>query len=249
MGQTALEREPEKKPCGDCHGASQVSFCSDMDDAEFRRLVEPLCRSSVPAATTLFHEGDAADNLFSIAQGAVKLYKLLADGRRQIIGFSFEGDLFGLAIEGRYAYAAETVTRTQLCRFPYRSLVTLMQGEPRLERKMFCLTVRELVAAQAQMLLLGRMTARERLASLLMGLSRRAVMHGRPASLVTLPMSRADIADFLGLTIETVSRTFTQFKREGLIAIPDPGQVVLVGEGSLRGLAEGADLSGNGSGG
>jgi len=102
------------------------------------------------------------------------------------------------------------------------------------------MTVKDLVAAQEQMLLLGRKTAREKVATFLMKLSRRAEQRGLPPSPISLPMSRADIADYLGLTIETVSRTFTQLKREDIIGLPDSGHVVLTDAEGLRELAEGA---------
>jgi CRP/FNR family transcriptional regulator len=115
----------------------------------------------------------------------------------------------------------------------------MMDEFPRLERKMFTMTVKDLVAAQEQMLLLGRKTAKEKVATFLLKLARRAAQQGHPPSPVALPMSRADIADYLGLTIETVSRTFTQLKREGIIGLPDAGRVILTDECGLKELAEG----------
>jgi CRP/FNR family transcriptional regulator, anaerobic regulatory protein len=227
-------------PCRNCDVVREIAFCADLATDEIKRLATARCHAQLPAAFTVFREGDTADHVYSISNGAVKLYKLMSDGRRQIIGFLFSGDLFGLAMEGGYAYTAETVTPTQLCRFGHRKLELLLAEIPRLERKMFSMAVKDLVAAQEQMLLLGRKTAKEKVASFLLRLSRRAQVQGLPESPIALPMSRADIADYLGLTIETVSRTFTQLKREEIIGLPASGHVVLVDPPRLKELAEGA---------
>jgi len=225
--------------CRNCDVVREIAFCADLSQDEIKRLATVRCHAQLPPNFTVFREGDAADHVYSISGGAVKLYKLLSDGRRQIIGFLFSGDLFGLGLDGGYAYTAETLTQTQLCRFTHRRLDSLRGEMPRLERRLFSMTVKDLVAAQEQMLLLGRKTAREKVASFLLKLSRRAVEQGLPASPVALPMSRADIADYLGLTIETVSRTFTQLKRDGVIGLPDSGHVLLLDGWRLKETAEG----------
>lgn len=226
--------------CRNCDVVRELAFCADLSPDEIKRLASVRCHTHLPGNYSVFREGDAADHLYSISTGAVKLYKLLSDGRRQIIGFLFSGDMFGLGLDGTYCYTAETLVPSQLCRFTHRRLDTMLGEFPRLERKMYSMTVKDLVSAQEQMLLLGRKTAKEKVATFLFKLSRRAMQQNLPASPLTLPMSRADIADYLGLTIETVSRTFTQLKREGIIGLPDSGHVVLTDEDGLRELAEGA---------
>ncbi len=227
-------------PCRNCDVVRELAFCADLTADEIRKLATVRCHTQLPANITVFREGDAADHVYSISSGAVKLYKLLSDGRRQVIGFLFSGDMFGLAVDGGYAYTAETLTPTQLCRFTYRRLDSALGEIPRLERKLFAMTVKDLVAAQEQMLLLGRKTAKEKLATFLLTLSRQAEAQGHPPSPLALPMSRADIADYLGLTIETVSRVFTQLKRDGAIGLPDAGHVVLLTPEGLKDLAEGS---------
>jgi CRP/FNR family transcriptional regulator len=226
--------------CRNCDIVREIAFCADLSHDEVKRLATVRCHAALPANFTIFREGDPVDHVYSISTGTVKLYKLMPDGRRQIIGFLFSGELFGLGVDGGYAYTAETVTQTQLCRFTHRKLDVLMGEIPRLERRMFSMAVKDLVSAQEQMLLLGRKTAREKVASFLIKLSNRQGQSGLPASPVALPMSRADIADYLGLTIETVSRTFTQLKRDGIIGLPASGHVVLVDAGALKELAEGS---------
>lgn len=229
-------------PCRNCDVVREIAFCADLAHDEIKRLATVRCHAQLPPAFTVFREGDPADHVYSISAGAVKLYKLMSDGRRQIIGFLFAGDMFGLGLDGGYVYTAETVTSTQLCRFTHRKLESLLVEIPKLERRMFSRAVKDLVAAQEQMLLLGRKTAKEKVATFLLKLSRRAEQQGLSASPVALPMSRADIADYLGLTIETVSRTFTQLKREGVIGLPASGHVILVDAAALKDLAEGATV-------
>jgi len=231
--------DPAAPPCRNCDVVKELAFCADLTHDEIKRLATVRCYATLPAAFTVFREGDSADHVYSISSGAVKLYKLMSDGRRQIIGFLFSGDMFGLGLDGGYVYTAETLIPANLCRFTHRKLDNMMGELPKLERRMFTMTVKDLVAAQEQMLLLGRKTAKEKLATFLLKLSRRAQQAGQPASPVALPMSRADIADYLGLTIETVSRVFTQLKREGIIGLPDSGHATVLDEQGLRELAEG----------
>ncbi len=226
--------------CRNCDIVREIAFCADLSHDEVKRLATVRCHAALPASYTVFREGDLVDNVYSISNGAVKLYKLLPDGRRQIIGFLFSGDIFGLGTDDGYCYTAETITPTQLCRFGHRKLDSLMEAIPRLERRMFSMAVRDLVAAQEQMLLLGRKTAREKVATFLVKLAQRAAKIGHSPSEVALPMSRADIADYLGLTIETVSRTFTQLKRDNIIGLPASGHCLLNDWQALKEMAEGA---------
>lgn len=182
----------------------------------------------------LFAEGDAADAVFRVVDGVIRLYKLLPDGRRQIIGFLQAGDMVGLAFAARYLYSAETVTATTVQRIARGQLDALLDAQPALARRLLSVTTSELVAAQDQMLLLGRKTALEKLASFLLALSRRSA--GNRA--IALPMSRGDIADYLGLTTETVSRGFTKLKTGRLIRILDGGKVELLDRDALADLAD-----------
>lgn len=236
------ERERCEAPvgyCTHCDLGSQ-SFCAGLSTEQFRRFMSVLGQSSIEANTTIFREGDVAQHLYSITQGAVKLYKLLSDGRRQIIAFCFPGDFFGLSINGNYVYTAEAMLPVMVCRFPRRKLDALFAELPMLEKRLLGATTQELAAAHDQMVLLGRKTARERVASFLVMLCRRLSPRGDRLQLITLPMGRSDIADFLGLTIETVSRTLTGFRREGLITLPDANHVMIRQLEALSLIAEGA---------
>lgn len=224
--------------CAHCF-VGDAAFCSGLQPSDVERLSAIVAQVQMPAAATVFEEGQPADFMFSIASGSVKLYKLLADGRRQITAFLFPGEFFGLAVGGGYAYTAEAMTPALLCRFPRRKLDLLLEFAPRIEKRLLGLAINELAAAHEQMLLLGRKTAREKVATFLMMLSRRAERRGLPASPIALPMGRTDVADYLGLTIETVSRTLTQFRREGVIALPDAGHAELLAPQQLCCIAEG----------
>jgi CRP/FNR family transcriptional regulator len=170
----------------------------------------------------------------------VKLYKLLPDGRRQITGFAHRGDFLGLAVSKSYAFSAEALGPVRFCRFSRASLHSVLDDFPAMEKRLLDFASNELVAAQEQMLLLGRKTARERVASFLLNQEARlaACEHETPKTMI-LAMNRGDIADYLGLTIETVSRTFTRLKNEGLIGIPATDKVQLLDHAGLADLADG----------
>jgi CRP/FNR family transcriptional regulator len=168
----------------------------------------------------------------------VKLFKLLPDGRQQITGFAGAGHFLGLAVSQNYAFSAEAIEDVQLCRFSRPKMRRLLDDLPALEHRLLECACNELVAAQEQMLLLGRKTAAERVASFLVARSRDLHPCGH-ASQVHLPMTRGEIADYVGLTIETVSRTFSRFRTEKRIATPSADEVILLDRDWLEDLASG----------
>ncbi|MBT5415601.1 MAG: helix-turn-helix domain-containing protein [Rhodospirillaceae bacterium] len=216
-----VDREGGVSPCAACP-IREIAVCGALQSDELGALAEILDGIAVEAGSAIFYEGDPARHVFNVTTGAVRLSRLLPDGRRQITGFLFPGDFLGLAYDETYTYTAEPIERSALCRFPRASFETLLDGHPRMERRLLGLASNELATAQDQMVLLGRKTAREKLASFLITLSRRAERRGQGANPVHVPMTRTDIADYLGLTIETVSRTFTALRKAGLIEqLPD----------------------------
>jgi CRP/FNR family transcriptional regulator len=224
--------------CG-CCDLEDGAFCAGLSDEGLRGLKAIRGNQRVEAQQTIFREGDRAENAYAMVTGTVKLSKLMSDGRRQVVGFLFPGDFFGFAPGGTYGVSAETITPSALCRFSEGRLEALLERSPELERRLLRRMVMELSFAQEQMLLLGRMTAREKLAHFLMMLSRRAEARGDPQSPIAVPMSRLDMADYLGLTIETVSRTLTAMKKDGLIALPTSALVELTNRDALRRIADG----------
>jgi CRP/FNR family transcriptional regulator len=229
--------------CAACE-ARPFSVCNAIDARDLERLATLAIGLSVDAGRTFIEEGDPAEHFFNVTSGTAKLFKLLPDGRRQITGFATMGTFLGLAVSSTYAFGAEAVEPMRVCRFARAKLRALLDDFPAMEKRLLEVASNELVAAQEQMLLLGRKTARERLASFLAARtgcgSNGAVPCGtRPPSKVTLPMTRSDIADYLGLTIETVSRTLTRFKAERLIDIPSAAEIVIRDHTALSSLATG----------
>jgi len=224
--------------CGAC-AVRCLTVCAAMEAEELRRLADISAAQRLDGGQIIFAEGDGADAMFNVTVGTVKLYKLLPDGRRQITGFLSTGDFLGLSINESYAYSAETVTATTLCRFPRRKMEGLLDEFPRMQRRLFSMATNELAAAQDQMLLLGRKTAKEKICSFLLMMSQRAARRGHKDNPVLVPMSRADIADYLGLTTETVSRTFTQLKTSGVISLQEGNKVLVADIDALFDLAEG----------
>lgn len=161
-------------PVCQCCELEDGAFCAGLTEEGARSL--RAIRGNVRLTTndTVFREGDRADHIYSIVSGAVKLSKLMFDGRRQIIGFLFPGDFFGFSPDGLYGYTAEVITPAALCRFSETRLKALIEKTPELQHRLLHRMVMELAFAQEQMLLLGRMTAREKIAHFLLMLSRRA---------------------------------------------------------------------------
>lgn len=195
--------------------------------------------SSYDRDQTIFTEGDPALSVRIITAGMVRIVRLLADGRRQIIGFLQPGDMLGLALAGNYLYSAEAVTPVTLRRLTRSQLDALLERDPDLRKRLLAATATELQVAQDQMVLLGRKTAVERLASFLLAQAKRRTPEPEDHCRVELPMTRADMADFLGLTTETVSRAVTKLKTTRLIRLVYGNAVELLNIAALTDLAEG----------
>lgn len=186
----------------------------------------------------LFFEGDDADSVFEVVSGTLRLYKVLIDGRRQIIGFVSGGRLLGIAPQRQYLCSAEAVTPLTVRRYKRPAFERRIDEEPGLARRILAELSDELCMAQDQMLLLGRKSATEKVASFLLSLA--TGQDGDVAAHIDLPMGRGDIADYLGLTVETVSRTFTKLRNDGLIALPSPNSVEVLDAEQLEEVAAGA---------
>lgn len=230
--------KPDAQPCAAC-AARVLSVCDAVDGRDLHRLAALTRPLEVEAHRTFVAAGEPADYLFNITEGVVKVYRLLPDGRQQVTGFLFQGDFLGLSPENPYAFSAEAVTHVRYCRFRREALYQLLEDFPKVEKRLLAIASNELAASQEQIVLLGRKTARERLASFLLMVSRRMVRLGKREDVIALPMTRLDIADYLGLTVETVSRVFTQFRKEGLIELPKIGSARLKNYKALVQLSEG----------
>jgi CRP/FNR family nitrogen fixation transcriptional regulator len=181
----------------------------------------------------LFTEGDACSFFYKVVSGTVRTGKLLVDGRRQIDAFHLTGDVFGLESGGHHHSTAEAVDDVVVIAYSRSIFASLVHDHPVLGEQLISSTLTSLDRAHAHIILLGRKTALERMASFLLDMTRRRVGTDR----VVLPMQRTDIADHLGLTIETVSRTLTQMVRHGLIRLSEAGRtVILVDRARLQAL-------------
>ncbi len=225
-------------PCAAC-SVRDLSICGVLDETDLRKMAAIAHNLRFSPHDPIIDEGESANFLFNITGGTVRLYKLLPDGRRQVTGFLTSGDFLGIALNENYAYSAEAVDDVTVCRFVRGKLENLLDELPHLEKRLLGLASNELVQAQDQMVLLGRKTAKEKVVSFLLALSRRQEEVGGVATPVMLPMSRADIADYLGLTTETVSRTFSSLKRSQAIRIEEGGKVALPDFEALETIAEG----------
>jgi CRP/FNR family transcriptional regulator len=225
------------EPCQSC-AVRALSVCSALRRDEMAGLAGIVGQGRYPHGATIMMEGEPADLQFNIIQGTVKIYRLLPDGRRQVTGFLMGGDFLGLALSDTNPYSAEAVGDVTLCRLPRRRFEQLIDEFPQLERRMLVNASNELFAAQDQMLLLGRKTAREKVATFLLTMARRAAARGRPDDALILAMSRTDIGDYLGLTIETVSRTLTQLRRDGVVELQGASHVAIIDRDALETAAE-----------
>jgi len=228
-------------PCAAC-AARQLAFCNVVEGEDLNRLLDILSETKRDAGHALFYEGDAATHVYNVTEGVVRVSKMLPDGRRQITGFLFPGDFLGLSHDDAYAYTAEAITPVRLCRFGRERLIGLFNELPQLERRLLGMAVDELAAAQDQILLLGRKTARERVVSFFSHVSKQARRRGESGNPIHLPMSRVDIADYLGLTIETVSRTITKLVKDGVIELPTSTKVVFKDRDAFEAIELGEEL-------
>jgi CRP-like cAMP-binding protein len=207
-----------------------AGFESSLAHAQLRR---------VEAKEFLFAEGDHISCVYRIETGAIALYKVLADGRRQVMGFAYAGDIVGLGLDEECTINAQAVKPTRVRCLPVSSLRELATRDPSFGFKLYEAMARELAATRDLMLTTGQRSAMERVASFLLALSRRNQRNVGDPALFELPMTRTDIGDFLGLTIETVSRTFTKLKSMRLIELPHSNEVHLLDIAELARMAGG----------
>ena len=215
-GTGAVTAAAQDFPCKHCD-VRDKAICKVLDYAELRQLNRISTAVKLEPGGTVFYEGDDSTYLFNVVRGSIRLSKLLPDGRRQVTGFLFPGDFLGLSIAGVYPYTAEALAATELCRFERASLTRLLDSFPKLEHQLLSLASNELAQAQDHIMVLGRKTATERVASVLLKLVDRIGRKANGGCSLDLPMTRSDLADYTGLTTETVSRTLSQLKKQGVI--------------------------------
>jgi len=177
---------------------------------------------SFPRNAEIYGENEPADYLYKVVSGTVRTYKILNDGRRQIGAFYLPGDVFGLEVDDEHQFSAEAISDAKVLVIKRSALVALANRDGDVARQLWSFTARELKRVQDHVLLLIK-SAQQRVACFLLEMAERLA----GAETVELPMSRQDIADYLGLTIETISRTLTQLEAEAAIALPTSRRIVL----------------------
>lgn len=216
------------------------------DQEALETTIAPIASTAPTAAETrlkpggyLYFEGDDVEWLYQVTSGVVRLSRLLADGRRQVIAFGYPGDIIGFPSGGLHHTDCESLTSARLQPFR-RSHLESGRGEPELHSALLQAALREISAMQDHFMMLGRKSATEKVASFLCVLEERVGEDLGAFRQITLPMTRADIADFLGLTTETVSRTFTRLRKSKIIAIDNNHTIIIQKPTALLSLSLGA---------
>lgn len=241
VGMTAMTAHDIKIQCDSC-AIRHKAICAALSEGELHELNRLARRRLVPAGQTIAGDDDVI--FANIVSGVVKLTRTLADGRQQIVGLQFPPDFLGRIYTDNTPYFAEAATDVELCSFPRAGFEVLLKRFPDLEHRLLEKTLDELDAARDWMVLLGRKTAQEKVASLLLLIARRSrdigCHHSQTLASIhfRLPLTRADIADYLGLTLETVSRQMTRLKMQGTIELFDNRDIVIPDIGALEEAAE-----------
>ena len=217
------------------------AVCSQSSPEELVELDAAKYYTDYKPGQEIVGEGEPTKALGSVVSGVVALHKTLEDGRRQMVGLLFPSDFIGRPLRPVAPYDAVAVTPVKMCMFHRDRFERILDGSKNLEHRLLQMTLDELDAARDWMLLLGRKTARERLASFLMIVAKRQVQLEQceltDGMRIDIPLTREAIAEFLGLTIETVSRQFTALRKQGVLAIPDRRHADLTDLSALREMA------------
>ena len=212
-----------KHPAAALRHAPHLAKPAQADAIELMGVVMPFARNS-----EIYGENEPADYLYKVVSGTVRTYKVLVDGRRQIGAFHLPGDMFGFESGDEHTFSAEAITDCKILVIRRSAVITLAARDNDVAQQMWALTARELQRVQDHIMVLIK-SAQERVASFLLEMAGRAAGGGA----VELPMSRQDIADYLGLTIETVSRTLTQLEKTAAIELPTSRRIVLRNRSAL----------------
>lgn len=217
--------------------ARHRGVCGALDSDQLVSLARTSTKKTLRTGSELIGDAQSIEGYSNILSGVVKLTKCLPDGREQIVGLQFAPDFLGRPFQTESAITAQAATNVVLCSFPKRTVESLIAQSPKLEHRLLEQTLRELDEARSWMLTLGRKNALEKVASYLLLISSYINPPVQPTSqeiAFDLPMSRVEIADFLGLTIETVSRQLTKLRVDGIIEVSHNRHIVVAHPGRLR---------------
>ncbi len=200
----------------------EKSICADLSDEEMRAVSQTMAHLSVKEAQVLFTEGDESKFLYVVISGCFRMVRVMDDGRRQIVGFVFPGDFLGMGDVSANTYSAEALEPSLVCRFSNAFLAQMSERHPNIKNRLIAKGHTELHKAQDHIMILGKQSAEERVQAFFHMLTRQF-----KSKELYLPMSRQDIADYLGLRLETLSRTLSKLKQAGKLLRVD-GRVVEV---------------------
>jgi CRP/FNR family transcriptional regulator len=223
-------------PAGDL-GHDCTAALPPASEPSIRALFATQAVERFAPPRAIFWEGDAAIDVFYLLEGCVRVHRTLQDGRRAILGFIRAGGLLGVSFQDSYLFTAEAITPARLRRLPRRRFLTLVDESSNLRPKLHAEICSETTAAQDQIICLGRTGADQRVANFLLKLPRHSCSDPGSPEEIEIPFGRLDITDYLGLTVETVSREISKLKRKGVIATSGPHKIRLLGLRSLREIA------------
>ncbi|MFD1787547.1 Crp/Fnr family transcriptional regulator [Sphingomonas floccifaciens] len=209
--------------CIDC-AVRDVALCASMSDDELRALSDMGRRRVLPAGQVVSWAGEPSSSCASVVSGALKATASTADGREQIVGLLFPGDFVGQPFQDDASLTVTTLVATDLCIYPRAGFEHVVDDHPRMERLLLERTLASLSQARGRMLSLARRSAKERVAGFLLELADHTGESGPDGIRVRIPISRGDLADYLGLTIETVSRQLTLLKASGVLGVARGGR-------------------------
>jgi CRP/FNR family transcriptional regulator len=212
--------------CALC-GIRPYSFCRCLNEDELEVFSKISSERIFSNGSNIFLQQEKSNNLYNITEGNVKIYQLLTDGRLQIIGFLYPGDFFGSYRQGKYNYSAQAIGDVKVCVFNEIILNKHLEKNPKLSRELLNITANELTLAQDRIRVLGKLTATERMANFILNISDQRARIKWQDNPVSLPMNRQDIADYLGLTIATVSREITRLKISNVIKVISSSQIYI----------------------
>ncbi len=215
-------------------------LCVGLPDSKLPILYDSSEHVERNKGEILFEDVDPATHIFNIQEGSITLYRMGPSGQRQILGFLFSGDLFGISPGESYGVSAEACADTKLCRWERNKFDDFLVLFPAMGRQFRLIASKSLAQSLDLAFALGRLNAEQRLAAFFIHLNERQAEMGAGPNQVSLPMSRSDIADYLGLTIETVSRGITKLKKKGLINLIISDYIEFLDKEALKELAEGA---------
>lgn len=232
----------EREKCGACP-IRHRAICARCEDDELARLEAIKSYATFEAGQPIIWRGDELITFSSVVEGIASLSRTMEDGRTQVVGLLLPSDFIGRPGREFVDFDVTAVTDVTLCQFRRKPFEKLVEEVPHISQRMMEMALDELNAAREWMVLLGRKTAREKIATFLEMIVRRSTVPGQVTKQYTLPLTREEIANFLGLTLETISRQLSTMRKEGLVAFEGRRHFVIKDIEALH-LASGDDADG-----